>query len=139
MEGPCGRVSMGSMHGLAWARYNEFERGVWVYWRVEMWRAWEARFTPEGRRRRAEGRWRRDRKVDKVWWRWGRRKGLPPHYGYRERWWTWLAGVRGLVGILVGVRGGLCGGGGWSGRGQWRGGSDRKRCGLWILCSVVSG
>ena len=39
-----------SIHGEhAWLRYKDFEREVWVYWRVEMWRAWEARFTPEGR------------------------------------------------------------------------------------------
>ena len=100
-EGEYGGPMWKSIYGdLAWLGYKDFVREVWVYWRVEMWRAWEARFTPEGRKRRAEGRWRKDRKVGKVWWRWGRRKGGPPHYGYRERWWTWLAGVRGLMGIM---------------------------------------
>ena len=63
-------------------------------------RAWEARYTPEGRRRRAEGRWRRDKKVGKVWWRWGRRMEGPPHFGHRERWWRWLALVRGLMVVM---------------------------------------
>ena len=48
-----------------------------------MYRAWKARYTPEGRRRRAEGRWWRDMKVGKVWWRWGRRMEGPPHFGHR--------------------------------------------------------
>ena len=59
--------------------------------------------------------------MDKVWWRWGRRKGLPPHYGYRERWWTWLAGVRGLAGILE--EGRLM----WWGWAEWRQVAEESR------------
>jgi hypothetical protein len=69
------------VHGeLAWLSLKDFEREVWVFWCVELYRVWEARFTPGGRRRRAEARWRGDRKVGRVWWRWGRRKGGPPSY-----------------------------------------------------------
>jgi len=80
--------------------YGEFLHDFWEYWYVDLYRAWEARYTPEGRRARAEGRWRRDRKVGKVWWRWGRRKTRPPHSGHRERWWRWLALVRGLMVVM---------------------------------------
>ena len=70
------------IHGRsAWMSYNSFEREVWVYWCVDMYRAWEARFTSGGRRRRAEAKWRGDRKVGKVWWRWGRRMGGPHTLG----------------------------------------------------------
>ena len=77
--------------------YGRFLHEFWMYWYVDLYRAWEARYTPEGRRRRAEGRWRRDRKVGKVWWRWGRRMEGPPHFGHRERWWRWLAVARVLM------------------------------------------
>ena len=62
---------------------------------VELYRAWEARFPVRGRRRRAEARWRGDKKVDKVWWRWGRRLEGPPFFGciriMRELWWRMRA------------------------------------------------
>ena len=36
-------------------------------------------------------------KVGKMWWRWRRRMEEPPLFGHRERWWRWLALVRGLM------------------------------------------
>ena len=51
---------------------------------MDLYRAWEARYTSWGRKRRAEGRWRRDRKVGKVWGGWGRRLEGPPYFGFIE-------------------------------------------------------
>ena len=44
--------------------YGEFLHDFWEYWYVDLYRMWEARYNPEGRRRRSEGRWRRDREVE---------------------------------------------------------------------------